>query len=282
MDLLVRELDQLMLCCGDSEPTSPQITESVSVFELAAFFQQLGKEGDGRAVVEGVGWLFTHARSSSLRAQLDPVLETILWDASADDIWQLACLFATGNRRQSLWHWNHLVDEERTVRCLSRIEGRHPVAAEYFAFYQVRRTPRCIDPVQFSEIALALDAIRVALPFRPASVLRVLERLVRCGSLAAWELFQQVSIRHGQGPVVGRWLESIHADPFPFEVAGTSMENRTQLLRWAFLCSPEQLSGLYTELNRRQWFALLNLLDPHTRYRVAQCTWRKYRTQLRL
>lgn len=282
MDLLVRELDQLREYCGETVPQPGCRMDMLSVFELTGFFRKHCLDGNRPAVVEGVGWLAVHARSALLRAQIDAVLDVVLPVLDPEEIWQLACLFATGNRSQAQWFWNHLVDEPRVLRCLEHIADVHPLAAQYLDFYRQSQSPQQMDPARYQVMSLVIEAVRIAAPYRTAMVLRLLERLVRCGSLAAWELLQQMSLRQGQGAVVDRWLEAMRSDPFPFAVNGTLMKNRTQLLRWAFLCSPEQLAQLYDQLNRRQWFAMLNLLDPQTRYRVSECTWRRYGRQLRL
>lgn len=281
MDLLVKELGQLRLCCGDSLPSFKENTGSFSVFELANFFRWLNGQGDFDRVLDGVSWLLMDARSSSLRGQIDAVLNAVLGGSDERQAWRLACLFATGNRNQYRWCWSQLLDVERTRFCLQQAVG-HPEAEAYLHFLRKYRVPEQLDPTDYLCLPLVLEAVTMVMPYRPQRMLRMLERLVRCGSQAAWGLLQQYSIQHNQAPVLERWLEAMRCEPFPFMLEELWVTNRTQLLRWSLLRTPEQIAGVYSELDRRQWFALLQLLNPHTRSAVAELTWRYFGAQLRL
>lgn len=281
MDLLVKELDQLRLYCGDSQYSFKESMASLSVFELAGFFRWLSEQGDFDRVLDGVGWLLINARSGPLRSQIDAVLDVVLGGCDETQAWRLACLFATGSRDQNQWCWNQLLDAERARFCLQQATG-HPEADAYLHFLRKRRVPEQLVPSDYLCLPLVLEAVRMVMPYRPQAMLRLLERLVRCGSRSAWELLQQYAIEYNQTMVLERWLESMRADPFPFVIEECGIANRTQLLRWSLLRSPSQIADIYSELDRRQWFALLQLLAPPVRNAVAELTWRYFGTQLRL
>jgi len=281
MDLLIKELDQLRLYCSDSLPAFTEGVSSFSVFELADFFRWLNRQEDFDRVLDGVGWLLANARSGPLRAQIDTVLDAVLGGGDETQAWRLACLFATGKRDQKRWCWDRLLDAERVLYCLQQAAG-HSEAEAYLHFLRKRKTPEQLVPSAYSSLTLVLEAVVVVMPYRPQPMLRLLERLVRCGSLSAWELLQQHAIEYRQVAVLERWLEAMRAQPFPFAIRGECVANRTQLLRWSLLRSPAQISNSYGELDRRQWFALLQLLNPPTRNAVAELTWRHFGAQLRL
>ncbi|MCV6591257.1 MAG: hypothetical protein OIF57_19885 [Marinobacterium sp.] len=279
MDLMIRELDQLRLCC-----TQPGIAvstgefEQLSVFELEHFFQRRLEQGQLDRVVEGLSWLFCHARSPTLRTRIDPLLQQVLLQSDADTAWRLACLFATGCGTRTQWDWSHLIDSQRVLLCLEYAR-LHPKGKAWLDYYWRRQELQSLDPAEYAWLPLVLDGIRQVFSFRQPAMLCLLERLIRCGSLSAWELFQQVC------PVsyrLQRWLDAMYADPFPFSIAGMYMPCRTRLLRWALLKGPEQLAVYYIQTDRRQWFALLQLLDPQTRFRVVEQVWQRYGDQSRL
>ncbi|MBY4677685.1 hypothetical protein [Marinobacterium arenosum] len=277
MELLRRELAQLFSIA----PAVDLRDELNGAIELTGLFARLAERAGHDVVIEGVRWLSLPGRALALRSQLDPVLEALLASRQVELAWSLACLFATGDACCDDWDWFALSDESRTAYCLRQAAG-HPLADAYDHFLSMRHEPRHLQPDSYPVPALVIAGALHCLPLRPMPMLRILERLVRCGSLPAWQAFQQQAVRYRQAPVIARWRQVMAQSAYPFEINRAVINNSATLDSWLRRHSPQQLVDGFVELNREQWLLLVGRLTPELRQPVVAQVWQRFGPRIEL
>lgn len=277
MECLRRELAQLLSIA----PTVDLREELNGAFDLAGLFARLAERAGHDVVIEGIRWLSQPSRSLALRSQLDPVLDVLLARRQPALAWQLACLFASGDAHCEDWDWPALQDEARAAYCLQQAHG-HPQAEAYGHFLSMRQAPQWLQPDSYPEPALVVAGVRYCLPLRPMPMLRILERLVRCGSLPAWQVLQQQAGRYRQQPVVARWRQAMMQPAYPFEIDRAVINNSATLDSWLRRNGAQQLVDSFVELNREQWLLLVGRLAPALREQVVAQVWRRFGPRIEL